>query len=226
MIDLYNNTIDIRYMNKIIRFATQRFPEKADDIFDSISKNQFISKKELLTTLLESGILTKDLSVTIIGSWYGSILIPVLAPLVKDIVCFDIDEEVGRIATSLHLEEYDNVTHSSQDLTKQRIKTQNDIKNLLVINTSCEHMSDMIDILKLQYTNPKYASKPENLWIACQSNNMTWIDGHTNCVTSMNEFKLQMPMNMEVIKEIEIGEERGIRYFLFGKVPHRKGTNE
>ena len=220
MIDLYNNTIDIDYMNRVIRFAVQRFPEKQMDIFDSISPNQFISKKELLTTLLESGILNKNLSITIIGSWYGSILIPVLAPLVKDITCFDIDEEVSHIATHLH--SYDNVRYSTQDLTKQRVRLENQNNNLLVINTSCEHMTEMIDILKLQYTNPKYATRPENIWVACQSNNMTWIDGHINCVTSMNEFKLQMPINMDILKEVEIGEERGTRYFLFGKLPQRK----
>jgi hypothetical protein len=223
MIDLYNNTIDIDYMNRIVHIS-QRFPEKATELWDSVSPNQFISKKELLTTVLESGILSKDLSVTIIGSWFGSILVPVLAPLVKDIICFDVDEEAGHIATQLH--KYDNVIFSKQDLSKQRVKTLQDANDLLVINTSCEHMDDMIDIMHLQHLNPKYKQNPRNIWIACQSNNMLDIEGHINCVSSMKEFKLQMPMEAKILKEMEIGEERGIRYFIFGMIPHRKETNE
>jgi hypothetical protein len=217
MIDLYNNTIDLDYMHRLIRFANQRFPEKQMDIFDSFSPNQFISKKELLTTIMESGILSENLSVTMIGSWYASILVPILAPLVKDIVCFDIDEEVSHIASQLH--QYENVIFSKQDLTKQRVKSQQDNNDLLFINTACEHMDAMVDVLKLQYTDAKYAPNPRDIWVACQSNNMLDIEGHINCVQSMDEFKMQLPVGLEIIVEKEIVEERGIRYFLFGKLP-------
>ena len=104
-INLYNNTIDLDYMRTLVKFG-KRFPDRQSDIWDSVSANQFVSKKELLTTILESGILTEKLTVIVIGSWYGSIIVPVIAPLVKKVVLFDIDEQTTHMASNLH--EYDN----------------------------------------------------------------------------------------------------------------------
>ena len=87
---------------------------------------------------------------------------------------------------------------------KSRIKNSN-----LVINTSCEHMSNMSELPAL------YKS---NAYFAFQSNNMYDIPTHINCVSSIDEFYLQMPHNATVIAEDEVEDDRGIRYTLIGKL--------
>ena len=42
--------------------------------------------------------LTKESEVVIFGSWYGSILIPYLSPIVKRITCIDLDNEVLQVS--------------------------------------------------------------------------------------------------------------------------------
>ena len=213
-IDLFDNKFDIGYAQKIFE-VSRRFPEKTVDIFDSISKNQFISKKEILTSVLTSGIIHKEMKVIIIGSWYGSILIPVLAPLVREIECFDIDKEANHIASLLH--DYDNVKFNSTDLTKNKHPVFGEEGDILIINTSCEHIEmTMHELLKFQ---SHWVTEPRDIHFAVQSNNMTDIEGHINCVHSLKEFKSHLPAKHKILIEKEIPEERGFRYFLFGQIP-------
>ena len=43
------------------------------------------------------------------------------------------------------------------------------------------------------------------------------IEGHINCVSSIEEFKWQLPDNAKVIKEDRIVDDRGTRFILIGK---------
>jgi hypothetical protein len=212
-IDLFDNKFDIGYAQNIFE-VSRRFPEKTVDIFDSISKNQFISKKELLTSVLTSGIIHKEMKVIVIGSWYGSILVPVLAPLVKEMFCFDIDKEANHIASIIN--EYDNVQFRSADLTKEKHPVFGEEVDLLIINTSSEHIEmKMHELIKFQ---SHWTKKRRDIYFAVQSNNMTDIEGHINCVHSLEEFKSHLPARNQIIIEKEIPEERGVRYFLFGQI--------
>ena len=53
---------------------------------------------------------------------------------------------------------------------------------------------------------------------AFQSNNMYDIEGHINCVSSIEEFKYQLPDNAKVLIEDKIRDERGTRFTLIGKL--------
>lgn len=212
-INLYNNTIDLDYMRTLVKFG-KRFPDRQSDIWDSVSANQFVSKKELLTTILESGILTEKLTVIVIGSWYGSIIVPVIAPLVKKVVLFDIDEQTTHMASNLH--DYDNCVYSTVDVTKYK-SGEFDTDDLLIINTSCEHMESMCDVLALQ----KCPWNHKRTHFAFQSNNMYGIEGHVNCKDTIDDFKKELPPRHLVLKQQGITEERGTRYFLFGMLPPR-----
>lgn len=44
------------------------------------------------------------------------------------------------------------------------------------------------------------------------------IEGHTNCVTSIDEFKDQLPQNFKILSQHELVEERGTRYTLAGEI--------
>ena len=52
---------------------------------------------------------------------------------------------------------------------------------------------------------------------AFQSNNMYHIPTHINCVSTIEEFKEQLPDNAEVMIEDKIKDERGIRFLLIGR---------
>jgi hypothetical protein len=43
------------------------------------------------------------------------------------------------------------------------------------------------------------------------------IEGHVNCVSSIDEFKEQLPSNATILVEDEIKDTRGTRYMLVGK---------
>ena len=56
-------------------------------------------------------------------------------------------------------------------------------------------------------------------YFAFQSNNMyDDIPTHINCVSSIEEFKYQLPDNAEVMIEDKIRDERGTRFLLIGKL--------
>lgn len=217
LIDIRNQTIDLGYMHKIVKLC-ERYPERSQDLWDSVGKNQFISKTELLTTLLDSGIVNKDLYVIIVGSWYGSIVVPVLAPLVKGITCIDIDEKMLHIAGNIFdfdgHKNFDNVRYTTKNPYEHNLNIFNQ-NNILIINTSCEHMPSIRDLLKMQrLPYPEH----KDVWFAFQSNNMFGIEGHINCKHGIDEFKEDLPVRHILMKQMEIEEERGTRYFLFGKL--------
>jgi hypothetical protein len=58
----------------------------------------------------------------------------------------------------------------------------------------------------------------DDCYFAFQSNNMFGIEGHVNCVNSLQEFKDQMPQRAEILFEEEVEDTRGTRYMLVGKL--------
>ena len=57
-----------------------------------------------------------------------------------------------------------------------------------------------------------------NCYFAFQSNNMFDIEGHINCVETMEEFKYQLPDNADIIVEDEVSDSRGTRFTVIGKL--------
>ena len=199
-------------------------PKVTNDIIDSFSDNQFLSKRTLIKFVNDLNILNEKTTVAIWGSWYGSILIPEIADKVKKIVCIDLDKEPLQIAKNRLFSNYNNIEYICDDV----FKTYRDvyIDTNLIINTSCEHMPPMkewkwfgggamendtdISVFK----NPKL---PNECYFAFQSNNMFDIEGHINCVNNLQEFKNQLPERAEVLYDEEIVDTRGTRYMLVGK---------
>ena len=175
------------------------------DLLDSVSPNQFKSKERLIKHIRDMLIISTNSEIVILGGWYGSILIPALKE-VKRITLIDKDRDVIGIAKNRLFDHYENVDFISKDVfdwapDSKRIKTCN-----LIINASCEHMSSMKD-LKLD----------TKAYFAYQSNNMYDIEGHINCVSSIEEFKWQLPDNAKVMLEDKIVDDRGTRFLLIGK---------
>ena len=183
--------------------AIKDHPDLSSDIIDSFSDNQFNSKKKILDYIEK--FLQKDFEIAILGCWYGSILIPRLAPYVKKIIAIDLNDTVVRIGKNKLFKHYNNITWSTGDIFKKEL----DYSSVnLVINTSCEHMRPM----------KEWPYWPAETYFALTSNNMNYISGHINCVDSLDEFKNQLPNNAQVLFEDQIEDERGTRFLLIGKI--------
>ena len=174
------------------------------DLLDSVSPNQYKSKEVLIKHVENLQLVDQNSEIVIFGGWYGTILIPAFK-YVDRITLIDKDKNIIGVAKNRLFDHYKNVDFISKDVfdwapDSKRIKTCN-----LIINTSCEHMPSM---KKLELDTKSY--------FAYQSNNMYDIEGHINCVSSIEEFK-QLPDNAKVMVEDKITDERGTRFLLVGK---------
>ena len=157
-----------------------------NSLLDSFSPNQFKSKLNLINHINSLNILDKKSEIVIFGSWYGSILIPAFYDKVKKITCIDKDKNVISIAKNRLFNHYKNVDFITGDVFEFR----DSFKNAdLFINTSCEHMKSMKEWGPAPtYKNPWW-DRVSPAYFAFQSNNMYDIEGHINCVSSIEEFK-------------------------------------
>ena len=187
---------------------------KDKDLLDSFSPNQFKSKLKLVEHIDKLNILTKNSEIVIFGSWYGSILIPAFYNKVKKITCIDQDAKVISRAKYNLFKDF-NVDFITGDVFEFRDSYKNAD---LFINTSCEHMKSMKEWGPAPtYKNPWW-NRVSPAYFAFQSNNMYDIEGHINCVSSMEEFKYQMPDKAEILVEDKIVDDRGTRFMLIGKI--------
>jgi hypothetical protein len=199
--------IDETLFRNVLKVIKEK-PDSCLDIIDSFSDNQFKSKSRVLDLVEKHNFVNSDSEVIIIGSWYGSILIPGLAHKVNRISCIDLDEQVLKIAKNRLFADYKNIDYIAADVfEKDRERYWNAD---LFINTSCEHMPPM-------NTWPYW---PERTNFVFTSNDMTAIEGHVNCVGSMEDFKTQLPENSCILSEDTITDERGSRFIIAGKICH------
>lgn len=207
MINLTTNSISLDLFHTVLKEIKNR-PDYALDLMDSFSKNQFKSKGRILG-LIDDLRLDHAAEVVILGCWYGSILIPVLHTKFKRVTGIDIDAKA--ISASRHnlFKSYENLELIAGDVFSLDLARYRD--TTLLINTSCEHMMPM-------KSWPFWKNLHRDAYFALQSNNMFGIDGHTNCVNSLDEFKLQLPENCIILAEDELIDDRGTRYTIVGKI--------
>ena len=183
------------------------------DLLDSYSLNQFKSKENLLHHISKLGLINPH--ITILGSWYGSILVPALIDQAKHITCIDIDERVISVAKNRLFQQYKNINFIASDVFKFRDQYR---MTDLFINTSCEHMKPMKEWGPApEYKNPWW-DRVAPAYFAFQSHNIYDIHDSLNCVDNISEFKKQLPDKAEVLIEDEIPFETGTRFTLIGKI--------
>ena len=192
--------IDLKLFKNIMAEARHN-----SDLLDSFSPNQFKSKEKLINHVRDMKILKSTSEIVIFGGWYGSILIPAFKE-VKQITLIDKDKDVVSISKNRLFTHYNNVDFISKDVFEWAPDSSRIKKCNLIINTSCEHMTSM-----------KKLNLETKAYFAYQSNNMYDIEGHINCVSSIEEFKYQLPNNAKVMIEDKIIDERGTRFLLIGK---------
>ena len=225
ILNLNNTDVDTKLLYDVMSVIKED-PSLEHNLLDSFSNNQVASKYALLNAVDNLNFLDKDSTVVIWGSWYGSILIPTLTNKVKKIVCIDLDNNPLQIAKNRLFNEYTNIEYVCDDV----FKTYRDayLNTNLIINTSCEHMLPMKEWKWFQKgalsTDSQYKHKfgspklSDDCYFAFQSNDMFGIEGHVNCVNSLQEFKDQMPERAEILFEEAVEDTRGTRYMLVGKL--------
>lgn len=208
MIDFDKDTITLELFFSILK-EIKNEPNLYLDIIDSFSENQFKSKMKLIQSLKKLEILNTKSEVIILGSWYGSILVPALSHIVKKIDCIDLNDTVIKIGKNRLLKHYKNVIWRTGDIFSY--KKINYAEASLIVNTSCEHMLPI-------KSWPFWEDIKSGTYFAFQSNNMFNIKGHINCVNSLEDFKNQMPKNAEFLLEDELVDDRGKRFTIIGKI--------
>jgi len=195
--DMYEGTVVLDYdlglfgdiMNRVI---LKSYPHKVKDFVESFLSNQITCKawlvehlKEVLEHKEEHQLCEK---VTIIGSWYGNILVPMLIsnfPGIKTIEMIDMDQDALDISRKF-LQFYPDMYN-----TKVELKWTHDDVNFrnwatynthIMINTSCEHMYHMKQV--------RCANDPQVLYVL-QSNNLYNIREHVSCVKDAVELSTQ-----------------------------------
>jgi hypothetical protein len=207
MIDIEKNTIDIELFHSILKLLKDSDRQK--DIIESFNKENIRNKSLIVDQLAYNNVFSQESVVTIFGGWYGSIFVPLISPRVKELIVLDLDDYVIRKGKNNLFHSYSNVKWVTKDVFGSFASFYAD--TTCIINTSCEHMDDM-------NTWPWWNKLTKLKSFAFQSNNMSTSKGHINCVTSLLEFKAQLPINFEVTFEDEYTTEKGSRYTLIGNV--------
>ena len=202
------NSVDLSLLKNILSTMRDN-PELAHDIKDSFGRNQFAAKSLLIDLIDQMMCLDSESEVVIFGCWYGSVIIPKLAKRVKSIYGVDLDKQVIHIAKNKFWKDNPKVKLIEGDAFASFRKNYSTGK--LFINTSCEHMPAMKDW-------PSWSKVSDDAYFAFQSNNMFGIQGHINCVDTIEDFKKQLPAHAVVLHQEELTDDRGTRFTLVGKI--------
>ena len=173
------------------RIVLREYPHRLKDFINSFSGNQVICKKWLVSELLTIINKKPDLprkKITILGSWYGNVLVPLLVDNIKgveEIQLIDMDEDALDISRKFLDRKYNNVkiNYMKEDINFTDFSER---YTNICINTSCEHMLPMSSI---SFKNDDYV-----LYVL-QSNNMKNQREHVNCVNSYDELTEQAVLN-------------------------------
>ena len=150
---------------------------------DSLSFGQYESKKWLIDKLQMTDLKKYEpLKIDIIGSWFGCPLLELLSENfnISQVDLYDIDENCHRVAAQ-YINHFDfdfRIVQFNDFFERKELRRRH-----LIINTSSEHMNDIL-IMKRYYKN-----YPDYPILAIQSNNYVSLDDHINCVNSENELK-------------------------------------
>tara|TARA_B100000085_G_C18547597_1_gene514561 strand:- start:69 stop:734 length:666 start_codon:yes stop_codon:yes gene_type:complete len=172
------------------RVILREYPHRTKDFINSFLSNQINCKIWLIEELTKILERKKDhfivKRVTVLGSWYGNIIVPLLIdniPTLQEIDLIDMDEDALAISRKF-LSHYNfKINYMHKDINFEEF--ENHYTNV-VINTSCEHMVPMDSIIFKNDGDVIYA---------LQSNNMSDIREHVNCVNSEISLAIQANVN-------------------------------
>ncbi|MEO0335705.1 MAG: class I SAM-dependent methyltransferase [Pseudomonadota bacterium] len=221
------------YVSRMVELS--RKYNKKSRINDSLTGSELLTKSKIIEAVETQNLINSDSTVVIWGCWYGSILIPYFSKRVKRVIGIDKDDEAIRFAKNKLFVEHKNVELITDDVFATHRSVYQDVN--LIVNAACDYMPAMrqwpwfahgaleIDTdypkgsadsdpeKKRVFNSPKFSSKCSFVF---QSSDMAGIEGRTNCVKSMDEFKAQMPARASFLTQDEVLTDKGTVFTLVG----------
>ncbi len=206
------NMFDYKTIDAVKRILKD-YPYRIEDVLNSLSEKQQISKDWLVEKLNEykhpyRNKLKKDrITIAVLCSWYGLLAYKLIekfnAKQLDRIHCVDFDPKSKQISNRL-FRKIDNNNLYKGILTQVKYweKDINDMpekileESEIVINTSCEHLSQ-----ELIYNT--IDKSPRGTLIVLQSNNYDKIQEHINTVKNLQEFVSQYQSHLINIQMYE-----------------------
>lgn len=202
---------------KMLKWFQHNHPDKMDRFIESVSPNQ-IESKQWLASEMEGYYLEwalnrqEEIHIEMIGGWFGWPLLQYINKLPIDTVR-NVDKDEFSIKTFQKYASFFNpmfecvsVGRDIMDLREENAGRQ--VK--WVINTSCEHMPPVQELLK----NRGYIK--EKVVFFLQSNNKRDEEDHINCVDSEDELVEQAGLTKVYYKgSMDFGNYK--RFMAIGK---------
>jgi len=174
-IENYRNSPYFKIKNFVLNNCEQYF----DSFEDSLSEGQYTSKLWLIDELKKIKIL-QPAHIEIIGGWFGYPLIEMLETIIeiKQIDFYELDETCKKVLAQYiaHFNPKFKIAMFDDYFERNEVR-----RRQLIINTSSEHMEDIVKMKKY------YKNYPEYPVLAIQSNDYIKLEEHINCVNDEKE---------------------------------------
>jgi hypothetical protein len=172
----------------------------------ALNKNQMASKRWLAESLFAT-VGSRLGTVLILGGWVGALGAVLLHDKrfsIDAVVSVDIDPRCAAIAESLNAThvragKFEARTADMLELDYAHASESGEGSADLVINTSCEHLSEF---------DRWYARIPDGQLLVMQSNDYVACREHVNCVPDLAAFRTQAPM-----RDVHFAGERQMRRY-------------
>jgi len=194
-----------KFINDLYLFFNNTDTVVANDLF---SKSQVLSKIWMAESIRK--FATKPMNILLVGGWYGQHRWYFNDINIKCIVNVDLDERATFVSKTIADRDEDPYVAIAGDINN--LLKDNGIVNVdgtdmafdIIINTSAEHMSE-----------DWFNRLPENQTVLIQSNDMFDIEGHVNCVNSLEELKTKFPLRHTNVSG-QMAISHGNRYMVYG----------
>ena len=199
--DIDINLYDLKFIADAIRNSDDK-----DRVLESLWEGQLKSKNWLVGQLCHKFHISNAETV-IFGGWCGilSLLLFNSDFGIKKITSVDIDPKCEEIATTIN-KRYE-MQGKFKAVTADMCRYEYESDPYLVINTSCEH------ITQAQYTQWLY-KVPKDSLVCIQSNNYFELPEHVNCMKDLGEFKRKSNLKIEFEATLELPKYN--RFMLIG----------
>jgi hypothetical protein len=174
-IENYRNSPYFKIKNFVLNNCEQYF----NSFEDSLSEGQYTSKLWLIDELKKIKI-SQPSHIEIIGGWFGYPLIEMLETIIeiKQIDFYELDETCKKVLAQYisHFNPKFKIAMFDDYFERNEVR-----RRQLIINTSSEHMEDIVKMKKY------YKNYPEYPILVVQSNNYFKLEEHINCVNDEEE---------------------------------------
>jgi hypothetical protein len=200
---MLDSHIIMLYTDGLYRCPEENLPTYTE-FRDMFSRGQLLSKFWLVEELYKAHRLY-DERIVHAGSWFGLLGYLLRTKFIDvQVTCLDIDPRCEQFLAKLTPEYQANrVTGVTGDLYNY------DYTEDVIINTSCEHLTNLSQWLK---------RIPSGKTVVLQSSNYKKLKEHVNCVYSVQQFKDQVQAEFsQILFEGQLNLAMYTRYMIIGK---------